>query len=164
MMKLTVFFLIISIYIAQLDVSTIRGHYKEAVVSKESTLSLHEKLEKTSLNDDIRLVAYKGAVTALMARYEKGVQLKGETFKNGIEWIEYAVKKDTTNIEVHFVRLSIQQNSPKFLKYNKDIQRDKEMILNNFFSIKSKAFQDYLKGYIISSDNFTEEEKKSISL
>ncbi|MCF6223045.1 MAG: hypothetical protein L3J34_04885 [Flavobacteriaceae bacterium] len=161
-MKLLFLFLSIFILSLELNITDVRKNYKEAVISKSKTFLLNDDLKGITKNDDQRFVAYKGAVMALTARHLKGVKLKGEAFKNGAEWIEHAVSHNSSDIEIRFVRLSIQQNSPKFLGYNDDIKADKNFLLKNFRQVKSTELKEYLKGYILESENFTEDEKNVI--
>jgi len=161
-MKLSFLFLSIFILSIKPEIADVRINYKEAVFSKSKAFLLSNDLKGITKNDDQRLVAYKGATTALTAKYQKGAKLKGETFKKGIELIEYAVAQSSSDIEIRFVRLSIQQNSPKFLKYNSDIEVDKNFILKNFNQIKSTELKEYIKAYILESENFTEDEKNVI--
>ncbi len=161
-MKLSFLFLSIFILSLDLNITEVRNNYKEAVISKSKTFVLSDDLKGITKNDDQRFVAYKGAVTALTAKYQKGAKLKGQTFKDGVKWIEYAVSQNSSDIEIRFVRLSIQQNSPKFLGYNDDIEADKIFLLKNFNQIKSSELKKYLKGYILESENFTEDEKNVI--
>jgi len=161
-MKLSIFFISILLWVVNVDVSEIRSDYKHAVKSKTKAFELNSKLESISKNDKKVLVAYKGAVISITAKYKNSNKLKSTTFKSGVSLIEYAVENEADNIEIRFVRLSIQQNSPKFLKYNKDIEADKKFILNNFKNIRSNEFKDYLKGYILDSENFTKDEKNVI--
>ncbi len=161
-MKFSFLFLSILIFSLELNIIDVRNNYKEAVISKSKALILNDNLKDVTKNDDQRFVAYKGAVIALTAKYQKGAKLKGDTFKNGVNLIEYAVAQNSSNIEIRFVRLSIQQNSPKFLKYNNNIEVDKKFLLKNFNQIKSAELKEYLKGYILESENFTEDEKNVI--
>ena len=57
----------------------------------------------------------------------------------------------------------MQQNIPRLLKYNKNLDEDKKFILNNFNKIKSSELNNYIKDYILQSKHFTEEEKNVIS-
>ena len=161
-MKFSFLFLSILIFSLELNIIDVRNNYKEAVISKSKAFILNDNLKDVTKNDDQRFVAYKGAVIALTAKYQKGAKLKGDTFKNGVNLIEYAVAQNSSNIEIRFVRLSIQQNSPKFLKYNNNIEVDKKFLLKNFNQIKSAELKEYLKGYILESENFTEDEKNVI--
>jgi len=161
-MKLLLIFINLFFILVNLNISDVRNNYKEAVTSKSKANSFNEYLKEVTKNDDKRLVAYKGAAIALSARYLKTAKEKGTVFKNGIEWVEFAIEKKPLDMEVRFVRLSVQQNSPKFLGYNKEIEGDKNYLLTNFNAIQSKEFKQYLKSYILDSDKFTAEEKSRI--
>lgn len=147
----------------KLDLAEIRLLYKEAHNSKQNVLALNKKLESVTKNDDKVLVAYKGSVIAMTAKYEKGSKLKTEVFKKGVSLVEFAVVEEPENIEIRFVRLSLQQNSPKILKYHKHLEEDKNFVLSNFHQIESLELKNYIKDYILHSNNFTEEEKNVIS-
>jgi len=162
-MKLFLFFISVIFLTSSLNISEVRNNYKEAVTSKNKVNSFNESLKNVTKKDDLRLVAYKGAAIALTARYLKGAKQKSTTFKDGVDWVEFAIEKKPLDLEVRFVRLSIQQNTPKFLGYNKDIEGDKKYILTNFKTIRSKEFKEYLKSYILDSKKFSEEEKSLIN-
>ena len=162
-MKLSLFFIGLFILTSNLNIVEVRKNYKDAVTSQSKVDSFNESLKNVTKNDDKRLVAYKGAAIALAARYLKGAKQKSETFKSGVELVEFAIDKKPLDLEVRFVRLSIQQNSPKFLGYNKEIEGDKNYILTNYNTIRSKKFKKYLGSYIFESGFFTEEEKSRLN-
>lgn len=162
-MKFLIVLISYLILTADVNIAEVRQLYKQADLSEQNAVVLLEKLESISKTDDKVLVAYKGAVTSMSAKYEKGAKLKKGVFKNGVSLVEYAVSSDSENIEIRFVRLSVQQNSPKFLNYNKEIEEDKKYILNNINQISSIELKSYIKDYILHSNNFTEEEKNVIS-
>lgn len=162
-MKLLLFIIGLFILASNLNIVEVRKNYKDAVTSQSKVDSFNESLKNVTKNDDKRLVAYKGAAIALAARYLKGAKQKNETFKSGVELVEFAIDKKPLDMEVRFVRLSIQQNSPKFLGYNKEIEGDKNYILTNYNTIRSKKFKKYLGSYIFESEFFTEEEKSRLN-
>ena len=162
-MKPLIIIIVYFIFFANIDIAEVRHLYKQADVSQQNASELQYKLVDITKSDDKVLVAYKGAVTSMIAKYQKGAKLKKEFFKNGVSLLEFAISSEPDNIEIRFVRLSVQQNSPKFLKYNKEIEEDKKFILNYFDQIGSSKLQTYIKDYILHSNNFTEEEKNVIS-
>lgn len=162
-MKLILFIFGFFLLSVKIDVTIVRLSYKDAILSKSIALGLQNELLPISKNDDKVLVAYKGAVTAITAKYEKDNKNKKEIFKDGISLIEYAISKESNNIEIRFVRLSVQQNSPKFLKYNNNLSEDKNFILNNIQDTPNLELKNYLREYILQSKYFTEEEKNVIS-
>ena len=141
------------------ELSEVRLKYKEAVVSKDSALSLYNELGNVEKTDNKTLVSYKGALMAITAKYAQEVQQKKELFKKGVRLIEYAVNSEPNNIEIRFVRLSIQQNSPRFLKYNSSIDLDKKFILGQINLIGNTELKAYISDYILQSNNFTASEK-----
>ena len=161
-MKSFLFFISLFVFSVNLNINVVRNDYKAAAASKTKANLFNDYLKGVSKKDDKRLVAYKGAAITLIAKHKKGIIKKTLTFKEGIEWIEFAIKKEPLNIEIRFVRLSIQQNSPKLLGYNKNIKGDKNFILKNFKAIKSNKLKKYLRSYIIDSNKFTQKEKSII--
>lgn len=156
-------YLYLPLLIVELNLSTIRVAYKKAVKSKEHTEKLYLLLQDVEIGDECVFVAYKGAVIALLARAEKGAKNKKKRFVEGIQLIEYAVSKAPNSLEIRFVRLSIQQNSPKFLKYNKQQNEDKRFVLKMLKTEKSKSLKKYISDYVLASKHFTKEEKSGFS-
>ena len=159
MNKFLVLFTSLSLFFVKIDLNTVRLDYKTATQSNANVLVLYNKLKKVTKADKKVLVAYKGAVTALMAKQQNGVKAKKTFFKNGVSLLEYALKANPNNIEIRLIRLSVQQNSPKILKYNKQILEDKAFVFKHYKSVKSTSLKNFIKGYILQSDKFSEEEK-----
>lgn len=162
-MKIWILFLSVVCTFNQININEVRTMYKNTDGSKEHTLVLYDALQTVNKSDGNVLLAYKGASIAMKGRYEKGAKDKSEMFKNGISLVESALAIEPKNIEIRFIRLTIQQNSPKLLKYKEHIEEDKEFLLSNYETIKSAALKIYIKDYILHSDNFTEEEKNVTS-
>jgi len=54
--------------------------------------------------------------------------------------------------------MSVQENSPKFLGYQKNIEEDKLFISKNYATIYSKELKKIVKDFVIESENFPEKE------
>ena len=143
--------------------ASVRIAYRDAVSSKTKAFLLYDELSPITKKDNASLVAYKGAVTVLTSKYIKSVKDKKERLVEGVDLIEYALNKQPNTIEIRFIRMTLQQNIPKFLKYNKDIEYDKDFILSNYKNIKSKVLKQHIKDYILQSNFFTTAEKNVIS-
>jgi hypothetical protein len=76
--------------------------------------------------------------------------------------LEFAVSQEPENIEIRCLRLGIQENSPKFLKYRSNIQEDKTFILNQYEKTNSKAVKEFVKSYILQSTGFNTEQKQRL--
>ena len=123
-------------------------------------MKLSNKLSPVTKNDTPVLVAYKGAVLTIKAKYVKGKNNKKELFKEGVELLEYAVKTSPNNIEIRTLRLSIQENTPKFLKYHKNIMIDRQFILDRFKDTSSKGEKMFVRSYVLQSEGFSASEKE----
>ncbi|MFK5878057.1 MAG: hypothetical protein QM478_01030 [Flavobacteriaceae bacterium] len=162
-MKLSILIISLFVTIINLDIDEIRALYKQTDGSKENTIVLFNKLQSVSEKDGSVFMAYKGASIAMKGRFEKGAKQKSKIFKEGITIVESALIKEPKNMEIRFIRLSIQQNSPKILKYKKNIDEDKDFVLSNYESIRSNTLRNYIRDYILNSNHFTAEEKRVTS-
>lgn len=156
--------LILSFYdpIQTLDLEAIRSAYKTASQDKVKADDFYNKLEKVYNTDKVEFVAYKASAIALKAKYAKGLKAKKDGFIEGVTLLEETIKRDPNNIELRLIRLSIQENTPKLLRYKSDIENDKDLILNQYNSIKSNTLKNYIKDYIAQSKGFSSEEKSGI--
>ena len=75
-------------------------------------------------------------------------------FNRGSEKIDSAVDEDSSNIEIRFIRLVIQMNTPAFLNYDENIEEDKAFLLNNY-SDCSNAVRKMISEYASMSDSFS---------
>ena len=159
---LTVFLLAISINTISIDINVVRDAFKEATQDKTKATEFYELLVTVTKEDPVPLVAYKGASIALHAKQSKKVKDKKKLFLEGVSYIEFAIKKEPDAIEPRFVRLTIQENTPKLLKYKRNIEEDKTFIFEQFKNIKSSNLKHHIKSYILQSKAFSDEEKEVI--
>lgn len=157
-------YLLFSLFLGGLLISSskindIRNLYKNAYKSKETVFNFYDELKDIEETDQTILVAYKAAAIALKAKYAKGVKNKKALFKQGVMLLENKITENPENIELRLIRLSIQENTPKVLKYKGNITEDKSFIKNNFEIIENKNLKNYIKEFILHSKSFSEEEK-----
>lgn len=141
------------------NLEEVRNLYKKSPNSKTIALQLYKKLEDVKQSKNGILLAYKGASITLKAKYTKGIKNKKKLFKQGVVILEKQIAKQPNHIELRLIRLSIQENIPKILKYKKNILQDKKFIQNNFKKVKNKKLKSYIKEFVLQSKSFSEEEK-----
>ena len=124
----------------------LRKSYREATQSEEKAKAFYQYVKDVSQTDEAVMMAYKGAGKTLLARYEPLLKRK-DKIKDGISWVENAVKKSPNDVEIRLIRLSIQENLPKFFKYNDDIETDKKFIKDSMLHIKDKELLEMINGY-----------------
>jgi hypothetical protein len=101
---------------------------------------------------------YKGALLMRKGGLLSIPAEKLKSFKKGRILLETALANDNTNSEYHFLRLIIQEHAPKIVKYNTDIEVDKEYVKKSYKNLSpavQHAIIDYSKSSkIIHPDDF----------
>ncbi|RKR14491.1 hypothetical protein CLV91_0568 [Maribacter vaceletii] len=142
------------------NLTEIRKNFILASDSKEVSEKLYTALENITKESKPILVAYKGASATLKAKHSKGIKQKKSFFKEGVGYLEFSIEKAPKNIEIRCLRLSVQENSPKILKYQKNIEEDKQFLIDNYKKITDKTIKKFIKDYVMQSSLFDASEKK----
>ena len=162
-MKTSIFIFILLLGLFSPSLTKVRTDYKKSFNSKEVTLQLNKYLAEVKKTDKKLLVAYKGAVLILMAKYSKVIKEKKTFFKEGATLLNFAIFEEPANVEMRCIRLSIQENAPKLLKYRANKTEDKQFIKDGYDTIKSTTIKIYVRGFIMQSKSFSDEEKKEFN-
>lgn len=141
-----------------------RKLYARSAQDKETCERLYARLSTAQTNENIVLSGYYGAVAANMANYKEKPAEKIKIFNFGRRLLEKAIIADSTNLELRFLRFTIQSNCPKALQYDKHIQTDKIFIISHLDSGKNGGLQKKIAAYLATSKSFTDEEKEKIRL
>lgn len=142
------------------DLSTIRKDYVLAVEDEQSTRELHQALTSVAQDGDYVLLAYKGAVSTLMAKHAKKIRDKRAFFKEGANLIDYAIEQEPDNIELRYIRLSVQENAPKIVGYDQNIPEDKQVLITNFKNVNSSELKALIRNYVSQSLLFEDAERQ----
>ena len=126
----------------------VRKAYYLAVDNEES-LKAFEAILINFNNPDNTILGYIGMSFMLKAKYAWLPNNKWEYFNKGKKFLESAISKDPNNIELKFMRFCIQNNTPTFLRYNKDLEKDKSQIFKSFSSIVDDDLKFRISNYMI---------------
>jgi hypothetical protein len=113
----------------------------ESVETIDSVLSSLDKENASATKN-----AYTGVLLMKKAGLINGPFKKIEMFKQGHKLLEAEIAGDLQNTEYRFLRLTIQENAPKILGYDQNIEEDILFISTHFSSLKSELkvnIQDY---------------------
>lgn len=144
-----------------MELSEVRKQYVESALREEAARDLLKSLSQESALSPV-LLAYKGATQALMAKYATLPGKKYSLAKKGLAFLEQAIAIDPENIEIRYLRFTIQENVPSFLGLSKDLKNDKIVILKNAarrkeFKVDDPFFKEIAR-FLIDSDECSEEE------
>ncbi len=76
--------------------------------------------------------------------------------------LEQALNSDSTNIELRYLRLTIQTNVPAFLGYNNNINSDKKYLLDSLMALGDIQLKNSIIEFLTNSDNTTTTEKQMV--
>lgn len=150
-LRLLFLFFLSSSYMFAATIEDIRKLYDKAIYSeKAAELLLQQSVisdsEKSTLN------GYKAATRMVMAKFYFNPWKKLHAFNEGKEQLEYAIQKDPENLELIFLRLMIQLNSPSFLHYNINVASDKKILLLSLNSIKDQDLRTRISNYLKTTE------------
>lgn len=138
----------------------IRTEFSKATKEEPACTKLYERMCVSSGNEDAVWIAYHGTLTMSMAKYTINPFRKYEYFKNGKLLIEKSIAMDPENIEVRFLRFTIQDHVPAFLGYDNQLSEDKKFLLQNLEKTNPAEIKRAIINYIIDCDRFSPIEKK----
>lgn len=127
---------------AQLDRKSIYSAL--ASDSKESVQKQLDALENVKESSELK--AFKGALQMKAAQFQKTAKAKMDLFNAGKKTLESEIKSNDGNVEYRFLRLLIQENAPKQLKYNGNISDDVTAIITGYSKLK-EATKNALEAY-----------------
>ncbi|MBD3750609.1 MAG: hypothetical protein IE931_14065 [Sphingobacteriales bacterium] len=145
------------------DIKKIREDYITAINSSDKTDELYSQLSAIKSPEPI-LLAYLGSVQALKAKHAWNPVSKLSYLKQGFKTINAAVAKAPNEIEVRFLRYSLEYYVPSFLGFSKNLHSDKVKIielLQKQHPIKLDIDKTILKNmiyFMVHSDECTPEE------
>ncbi|MDQ3047860.1 MAG: hypothetical protein M3R27_09960 [Bacteroidota bacterium] len=142
-------------------VSLYRKEYRTANKDSSSCAALYNKVVKNTSKDNL-IAGYKGAVTMMYAGFVKDRAEKLRLFKSGRNILEKAIEGDKENPELILLRFTIQTNAPKILGYNKEMERDKKMLLAKFNTIDDKEVKKSIRTFLLESKQLSNEEKAGL--
>lgn len=160
MFKGVVLLLVLSSFTtANLSITEVRNVYEKAIYSQQIAVDLIDKLNASNNNT---FLGYKGAVTMIMAKHVFSPYKKLNYFKNGKEILEQAIIKEPLNIELRFLRFSIQSNSPKFLDYHSNLPSDKSFLLKEVKTINDTDLKQRITKFLLNNNEVSKAEKLTL--
>ena len=125
------------------DLSTFYG-----AIAGTDTNELNSVLTELKQSDLTGKDAYEGTLLMKKSGMLSKAKEKLSVFKSGRAKLEAAIQKDPANAEYRFLRLIIQENVPKIVKYKSNIKEDSTLVrasYKNLPPVVQQAIKDYSK-------------------
>lgn len=139
----------------------IRDSISMAFDREESCILLFDEYNAIP-NPGILLKGYIGGLHIARSKHASRIIDKNSFLKKGTTMLEEAIAKSPENIELLFLRLTIQLNLPTITGYKKNIQSDKEFVLSNFKKAVP-GLQKNIRYFVLNSGFFTGDEQALLS-
>jgi len=140
----------------------VRQLYHQAATNQESCKKLIVILESFNETNNTLFAGYKACATMMMAHYTFNPFSKLSNFFKGKSLLEKSINSDKENIELRFLRFSIQTKAPSFLGYKGSIDQDKRALLHTLITLKDLQLKQLIFSFLLNSDYLTLLEKQKL--
>lgn len=123
----------------EVSLEVVRKSYDRAATDKGICQDMIRQLEKH--HESSVHLAYLGGFQAMWAKHTGNPIDKINTFNKGKSNIDKALKQVSGDIEIIFIRYSVQKNCPGFLGYNDNITEDRNTLQKNLNNISSATLK-----------------------
>ncbi len=128
---------------------------------EEATCSkLYTKYNKVKSTDPL-LNGYIGGLFIARSKHAAIVD-KPSAFRTGRGMLEEAISQKPDNVELKFLRLTIQINLPSFLGYDDNIDSDKKFVIEHYQKAPL-VLRPRIINFVKESDAFTDDEKARVN-
>ncbi len=112
------------------------------------------------------IIGYKGIAAFMICNHSYNPYKKIKYFSEGKSNLDNAIKLSLENIELRFLRFSVQSNSPDFIGYKNNLLEDKNLIIKAIstseFKKKDADLFTRITNFLLESDNISSSEKAKI--
>lgn len=154
----------VSVFAQQDDIVKLRALYKTAAANEQQAQELLEQSEAQNYLVSPLFLGYRGAAQAILSGHGFNPARKLKLFNAGVKQLEQAIQLDPKNIELRFLRFSIQCNCPSFLNYNRMLSEDLKFIIDNLQALpsKDKAFKADIVEFLLQSGRCSSAEEAQL--
>lgn len=125
-----------------IDLDLVRGHYAQAARDPQACQDMLAHFQGKQL--DPLAAGYLGAFEAMWAEHAQGPRSKLESFRRGTDRIDQAISGLPEEVELRFIRLSIQRNCPWILGYRSDQEEDERQLRAGLARVKDPVLRSLM--------------------
>lgn len=138
------------------DLPQIRKEYYAAVNDGKAADRFYTKLKSRASSEPI-MIAYLGIAQAVKARHAINPYNKLTYLKSGMKTLNSAVAKSPDDLEIRFLRFTLEHHIPSFLGYSQHLDDDRKSIVK---LSKQKKFGEMDKALLQNLLGFMKETKR----
>lgn len=145
-----------------LNLITIRDLYEKSATDKITCQKLVKALKNYNEINNPSKAGYRACATMMMANYLINPVQKLSSFNQGKSLLEKCIQKDKTNIELRYLRFSVQSNAPSFLGYYEHLKEDKKFLIQNVVNLDDENLKKKIITFLLSNVHVTSSEKEKL--
>jgi hypothetical protein len=143
------------------DLLELRKAYHVAIYDGKKADIFCKELAKVS-NPSPMQKGYMGAGKMLLAKNAFSPISKFNLFTEGKLLLDGSIKNAPNEIELRYLRYSIQLNCPAFLNYDSNRNEDRSFILKQLPSLKDRDLKTRIIAFMASSGNLSSAEREAL--
>lgn len=132
------------------QIDEIRNLFNTAHASQEDCQSL---LDLTALSSDSLHKAYHAAATMVSSKFIVNPFKIGAVFRTGKNDLEDLISEHFDDVEMHFLRYTIQLNTPKFIGYHRNIDADRTILRDYLKSNPDSELSKHMMVFIQNTND-----------
>jgi hypothetical protein len=147
------------------EIVAVRQQYELAEKSKEHFNKFIVILNSIKTIDAITKLGYEAAREMIAAAHTMNPLNKLKYFNNGKEILESAILANKDNIELHYLRFTLQEHSPSILGYKGKMKEDKSFLMQHISEKLKQTDSDLFERITLNflkSDYLNSEEKTKL--
>jgi hypothetical protein len=159
-LKIVVYLLIGFISVSFIHVEEIlelRTSFQKALTSSKSATDLNTL---TAKQETAIKKAYHGVSYTLLGKHATNPIKKLEYLKKGLPILNQAVQDKPLDVEIRFLRFTVEENVPSFVQIERHVNTDKYFLVNNLKP--SHTYYEFIKNYLKQSKSLTDSEKSKL--
>jgi len=125
-----------------------RKYYYSVCLKEIRVEDFQDYLDLHQETDDIIIQGYQTIIWFLWADYFINPIQKWKCFNKGKSMLEELINENPENIELRFLRLTIQDNLPFFLGYHQNKTKDRIFVFNQANNIPDKDLSTRIINYL----------------
>lgn len=128
--------------------SEVRSAFQKAATEEQSCRYLIKMLRVYNEKSSPLLGGYKACATMIMAKYVFNPFTKLSNFSKGKTLLEKCITADEQNIELRFLRYTIQRKTPFFLQYKSSLKEDEAILIKGILNIKDTSLKKMIVEFL----------------
>ena len=146
-------------------VAELRPYYHKATKCADTGQSFHKFMAAYD-GKDARVLAFKAASEAVMAKYTWSPYSKLQHLKTSAKLFDQAVKMDADDPEIRFLRYTVEYYVPRYLNMSANLEDDKKIVLNSMVKYPKSGLEEepckIMRDFLLTKDHLNELEKQQV--